>query len=151
MDILKFTTTQVTFLTLSFIFIAKNASGLRCYECDSNRDPYCPEHFHTDYHQAEAAVTLLTSGSCDHVFEARYCVKTTGMFEGELGTKRFCSARDWGNYCQWVTRPGDEREYRACVFTCWGNSCNGAHATRTPTLLLLLVPALILTFHRAWP
>lgn len=64
---------------------------------------------------------------------------------GQLGTKRFCSARDWGNYCEWVRRPGDEREYRACVFTCWGDGCNSAPThTPTPMVLLLLLPAVAL-------
>ena len=44
---------------------------------------------------------------CSHVFEAQYCVKMTGIFEGKLGTKRFCSSRDWGNYCEYIKRPGD--------------------------------------------
>ena len=44
---------------------------------------------------------------CSHVFEAQYCVKMTGIFEGKLGTKRFCSSRDWGYYCEYIKRPGD--------------------------------------------
>jgi hypothetical protein len=39
--------------------------------------------------------------------QATYCVKMTGVFEGMLGTKRFCSSRDWGNYCEYIQRPGD--------------------------------------------
>ena len=31
----------------------------------------------------------------------------TGIFEGKLGTKRFCSSRDWGYYCEYIKRPGD--------------------------------------------
>ena len=36
----------------------------------------------------------------------------TGIFEGKLGTKRFCSSRNWGNYCEYISRPGDIQEYR---------------------------------------
>ena len=42
-----------------------------------------------------------------HVHNAGHCVKMTGIFDGKLGTKRFCSTRDWGNYCEYVDRPGD--------------------------------------------
>ena len=31
----------------------------------------------------------------------------SGIFDGKLGTKRFCSSRDWGNYCEYIERPGD--------------------------------------------
>ena len=31
----------------------------------------------------------------------------TGIFDGKLGTKRFCSSKDWGNYCEYIDRPGD--------------------------------------------
>ncbi|XP_045605834.1 UPAR/Ly6 domain-containing protein bou isoform X1 [Procambarus clarkii] len=148
MDLQKLKSVQVTYVALSLLFLVKNASGISCYQCDSTRDLHCPEYFQAGYHQAP---TALTSTTCDQVFEARYCIKTTGLFEGELGTKRFCSARDWGNYCEWVRRPGDEREYRACVFTCSGNSCNAAPSTLTPTpLSLLLLPALIFLFFTAW-
>jgi hypothetical protein len=41
------------------------------------------------------------------VVQASYCIKMTGVFEGKLGTKRFCSSRDWGNYCEYIQRPGD--------------------------------------------
>ncbi|XP_069936888.1 UPAR/Ly6 domain-containing protein bou [Cherax quadricarinatus] len=125
----------------------EGASGLNCYQCDSSRDPHCPEYLRANYHSRPAS---LTPTSCHGVFEARYCVKTTGMFEGELGTKRFCSARDWGNYCEWVRRPGDEREYRACVFTCWGDSCNAAHHALVPTLMVTLLPPLLFMLYTTW-
>ncbi|XP_045133289.1 uncharacterized protein LOC123517347 isoform X1 [Portunus trituberculatus] len=142
MDLTKFNSVQVTYITLSLIFLIKNACGLKCYVCDSSRDVHCPERLRARHHEPS-----LSSTSCDHVFEARYCVKTTGLFEGQLGTKRFCSARDWGNYCEWVRRPGDEREYRACVFTCWGNGCNSAptHSTSSLVVLLLLSAAALLS------
>nr|XP_053656500.1 uncharacterized protein LOC128705310 isoform X2 [Cherax quadricarinatus] len=57
------------------------ASGLNCYQCDSSRDPHCPEYLRANYHSRPAS---LTPTSCHGVFEARYCVKTTGMFEGGL-------------------------------------------------------------------
>lgn len=67
---------------------------------------------------------------------------------GQLGTKRFCSARDWGNYCEWVRRPGDEREYRACVFTCWGDGCNSAPTQAHSPVIQLLVLAAATFLHK---
>jgi hypothetical protein len=62
----------------------------------------------------------------------------TGIFNGKLGTKRFCSSRDWGNYCEYIERPGDIQEYRSCIFTCWTNGCNHADvAGGTPGLVIL--------------
>ena len=31
----------------------------------------------------------------------------TGVFDGKFGTKRFCSSKDWGTYCEYIDRPGD--------------------------------------------
>ena len=55
------------------------AGGLECYECDSSNggDAHCPERLRARHHPP-----ALTPTSCDRVFEARYCVKTIGMFEG---------------------------------------------------------------------
>ncbi len=60
----------------------------------------------------------------------------TGIFEGKLGTKRFCSSKNWGNYCEYIKRPGDTQEYRSCVFSCSTNDCNGANpAAAAPSIL----------------
>lgn len=104
----------------------------------------------------------MTPEPCDHVFEAQYCIKTTGMFEGkkrfnisfellafanevfwleitnfsftgQIGTKRYCSSRDYGDYCDYIRRPGDERDYRSCVFTCSSDACNKAAVTHSVT------------------
>lgn len=144
MDLQKLKSVQVTYVALSLLFLVKNVAGIQCFQCDSTSERTCAETL-PQHH-------VLYADSCGNIQEASYCVKMTGVFEGgELGTKRFCSARDWGNFCEWVRRPGDEREYRACVFTCSGNSCNAAPSTLTPTpLSLLLLPALIFLFFTAW-
>ncbi|KAK9707888.1 hypothetical protein QE152_g27558 [Popillia japonica] len=49
---------------------------------------------------------------CDRVYGAKYCIKHTGRFEGGIGTKRFCSSLDLGNYCNYVRQPGDKLTYR---------------------------------------
>lgn len=44
---------------------------------------------------------------------------------GGLGVKRFCSSHNLGNYCNYLKRPGDEKEYRSCIYTCDSDGCNG--------------------------
>ena len=61
----------------------------------------------TEYWDPSLSVVKDFISNCSHVFEAQYCVKMTGIFEGKLGTKRFCSSRDWGYYCEYIKRPGD--------------------------------------------
>ena len=60
--------------------------------------------------------------------------------------QRFCSSRDWGDYCEYIQRPGDPREYRSCVFTCTGHGCNGSnslHKASSMAFLLALCMSLI--------
>ena len=66
--------------------------------------------------------------NCSHVFEARYCVKMTGVYDGKLGTKRFCSSKDWGNYCEYIERPGGEFEFITAYYFCV------SHSTRSWTV-----------------
>lgn len=56
-----------------------SACGLKCYQCDSSSDEHCPVHIRPRHHSPSILPT-----SCSRVFEARYCVKTTGMFAGLL-------------------------------------------------------------------
>ncbi|CAG2119102.1 unnamed protein product [Medioppia subpectinata] len=55
---------------------------------------------------------------------------------GQIGTKRFCSSRDYGDYCDYVRRPGDERDYRSCIFTCTGDGCNHSSHLYMSTIYL---------------
>lgn len=49
---------------------------------------------------------------------------SSSTYLGGLGTKRFCSSADLGNYCNYVKEFGDAMEYRSCYFTCTGDGCN---------------------------
>lgn len=119
-------------------------NGIRCYRCKSNEDIYCAEKF-------DLSFSTLTDESCDDIFEARYCIKTTGMYGGEIGTRRFCSARDHGNYCEYIRRPGDEWEYRSCVYTCQTDGCNGVGQTPvTSGVSLLAASSLVLALQLFW-
>ncbi|XP_043210748.1 U-scoloptoxin(05)-Sm1a-like [Amphibalanus amphitrite] len=122
---------SVVLLMLKF---APGCTAIECYVCDSSSQIGCAE-FLTD-------TSLLEPESCDNVYDAKYCVKMTQVFEGQLGTKRFCSSRDFGNYCEWVNRPGDPNTYQACVLTCSTNACNTAPGSRAATLLVAMATAL---------
>lgn len=43
---------------------------------------------------------------------------------GGVGVKRFCSAFDLGNRCDYMKQPGDVMEYRTCVYSCNSDNCN---------------------------
>ena len=75
--------------------------AISCYECDSSNNFSC-----TEFWDPTLPVSVQYYSNCSHVFEARYCIKMTGVFDGKLGTKRFCSSKDWGNYCEYIERPG---------------------------------------------
>lgn len=60
-------------LTLFFLSLA---SGIECYQCDSNIDLECSEEF-------DQSTAKLRAQSCDHIHEARFCIKTTGMYGGK--------------------------------------------------------------------
>merc|ERR1711874_336524 len=121
---------------LSLSLLWKYSDAIQCFECDSSKNFSC-----TEFWDPSLAVVQNFTSNCSHVFEAEYCVKMTGVFEGKLGTKRFCSSRDWGNYCEYIKRPGDIQEYRSCVFACDTNDCNSAPSSHLPShLLQILLP-----------
>lgn len=114
----------------------------------------------------------LEPAECDQVFEAEYCIKATGrafggkrvacltnltigkfyffwtlkdfsfFFSGGIGTKRFCSSLDLGNYCNYVQQPGDQLEYRSCLFTCTGDGCNSATLASISRSTIFFLPVL---------
>ncbi|XP_043274354.1 uncharacterized protein bou isoform X2 [Venturia canescens] len=90
--------------------------GINCYQCTSANEWKCMD--------SELVENSLELKSCDHVFEAQYCIKTIGRYGDGVGTKRFCSSADLGNYCQTVQQVGDERPYRTCLYTCNTDGCN---------------------------
>eukprot|EP00090_Calanus_glacialis_P020821 TRINITY_DN3213_c0_g1_i1.p1 TRINITY_DN3213_c0_g1~~TRINITY_DN3213_c0_g1_i1.p1 ORF type:complete len:142 (+),score=38.14 TRINITY_DN3213_c0_g1_i1:269-694(+) len=121
---------------LSLSLLLKHTDAIQCFECDSSKNFSC-----TEFWDPSLVVVQNFTSDCSHVFEAEYCVKMTGVFEGKLGTKRFCSSRDWGNYCEYIKRPGDIQEYRSCVFSCTPDRCN----TATPQATLSKLTAFIIS------
>ncbi|XP_037073006.1 U-scoloptoxin(05)-Sm1a-like isoform X2 [Pollicipes pollicipes] len=119
----------MTFLALG-LRVAPASAAIQCYVCDSSSQIGCAE-FLSD-------TSLLEPQSCDNVYGAQYCVKMTQVFEGQLGTKRFCSSRNFGDYCEWVKRPGDANTYQACVLTCGTSACNSSASLRGAALLVAM-------------
>ncbi|XP_018016993.1 U-scoloptoxin(05)-Cw1a [Hyalella azteca] len=117
-------------------YLVHRVSALSCYECSSKEDV-------TTCGETLAPSHNLEPVNCSHIRNPQYCIKKTGLFEGVLGTSRFCSSKDFGNYCELVTRPGDERQYYACVYTCSGNACNPASIKKLSVLLLLMSVLLV--------
>ncbi|THD26587.1 Boudin [Fasciola hepatica] len=109
-----------------FIFATSSVSSLAlsCYQCNSSVHDSC----------TESVVNLgeysLKSEPCQ-TYDARYCIKTTGIYGAVMGTTRFCSAWDLGNECQYLPFPDHDRIYRACIFTCDSDACNGALTIKT--------------------
>eukprot|EP00096_Caligus_rogercresseyi_P009128 TRINITY_DN3044_c0_g1_i1.p1 TRINITY_DN3044_c0_g1~~TRINITY_DN3044_c0_g1_i1.p1 ORF type:complete len:113 (-),score=32.12 TRINITY_DN3044_c0_g1_i1:107-445(-) len=93
------------------------SSAIWCYDCESSKDFSC-----TDNMDAIEGSAFLSN--CSSVYEAKYCIAMRGVYEGKLGTKRFCSSRNWGTYCEYIRRPGDSRDYRSCISTCSSYACN---------------------------
>jgi len=109
------------FTIILMAFFLPSSQAIQCFECDSSKNFSC-----TEYWDPTLSVVQDLVSDCSHVFEAEYCIKMTGIFEGKLGTKRFCSSRDWGHYCEYIKRPGDIQEYRSCIYSCTSSYCNGS-------------------------
>lgn len=53
------------------------ASATYCYQCNSNEETYCSEAFNREGLTLEPTI-------CDGIHEAKYCIKATGMYEGNM-------------------------------------------------------------------
>merc|ERR1711963_1014078 len=119
-------------LTVAISSYLPSVSAISCYECDSSKNFSCTEYWDPSLTVVQDFIT-----DCSHVFEAQYCVKMTGIFEGKLGTKRFCSSRDWGYYCEYIKRPGDIQEYRSCIYSCTSSQCNIGSSMTSASMFLI--------------
>ncbi|RNA22013.1 hypothetical protein BpHYR1_046539 [Brachionus plicatilis] len=126
------------FLLLTIFCISIRAtSGLLCYQCDSSVDEYCPESWDRDDIQPQR---------CDHVQNAAFCVKTTGMYGAIVGTRRFCSSRHMDNSCNEINLPQDSRIYYSCLYTCTTDGCNRSsnlHHLNFSSFLIILFSLLV--------
>ena len=125
--------------TLGLIyFLLPSTFAIYCFECDSSNNFPCSEYWDAT---TEVAAEYFTN--CDHVYEASYCVKMTGVYDGKLGTKRFCSSRDWGDYCEYIKRPGDIQEYRSCVYSCTEDACNSSTKISSANTLVAILSFIV--------
>ncbi|XP_072386621.1 UPAR/Ly6 domain-containing protein bou isoform X1 [Diabrotica undecimpunctata] len=133
---------NITLCFIIFSVFVQLSLSLDCYQCsgsDSKKPFQCNEWLSNDID--------IAPEPCDNVFGAKYCIKHVGRFEGGIGTKRFCSSLDLGNYCNYVKQPGDSLTYRTCLYTCTGDGCNPA-ASKKPQSLLLLMTIAGIVFYR---
>ncbi|XP_069700056.1 UPAR/Ly6 domain-containing protein bou isoform X2 [Periplaneta americana] len=126
---------NIVIISALLAVLIKTAMGIDCYQCTSTKSIDCTDNMIHD--------GTLNAANCNHVFEASYCVKTVNLYGGGLGTKRFCSALDLGNYCNYIKQPGDQLEYRSCVYTCSSDGCNPADWKRPHHLVTLIGVALL--------
>uniref|UniRef100_A0A023EGK6 Putative secreted protein n=1 Tax=Aedes albopictus TaxID=7160 RepID=A0A023EGK6_AEDAL len=127
------------------VALFRTALAIECYVCnatDSSTPFQCSEWFD------RFDTPDIKPQDCSNVYGAKYCIKHIGRFEGGIGAKRYCSSRDLGNYCNYVRNPGDQIEYRSCIFTCDTDGCNGASSLfsfqRQLTLGLVLGTAVVM-------
>uniref|UniRef100_A0A1B6LXC6 Uncharacterized protein n=1 Tax=Graphocephala atropunctata TaxID=36148 RepID=A0A1B6LXC6_9HEMI len=121
--------------------VLSSVSSISCYQCNStdHKDPFqCGEYMTDDID--------IEPKSCDSVYGAAFCIKHTGRFEGGLGTKRFCSSLDLGNYCNYIKQPGDVMEYRSCVYTCDSDGCNASPHVAQLSVTVALASTLFITY-----
>ncbi|XP_043788152.1 uncharacterized protein LOC122712493 [Apis laboriosa] len=112
------------------------ATTLDCYQCTSEEELSCGD--------SKLVLSTLRPANCNHVYDAQYCIKSIGLFGGGIGTKRFCSALDLGNYCDYVNQQGDKLTYRTCIYTCAGDGCNPATMLKPSISWMVLVGLLII-------
>nr|ATU82912.1 secreted Mys2-like protein [Pristhesancus plagipennis] len=132
------------FLAILILFIGylRSVSCILCYQCNSTdlQDPFqCQEFLGDDID--------IQPMPCDEVYGAAYCIKHTGRFEGGIGTRRYCSSVDMGNYCNYIKQPGDQREYRSCKFTCDTDGCNSASIQTISASVLAAISAFTIIYR----
>ena len=54
--------------------------AIDCYQCDVTVDFYCGERFNSK----SAEILGIVPKNCSTIHDAKYCVKTTGMFAGRV-------------------------------------------------------------------
>ncbi|CAH1974528.1 unnamed protein product [Acanthoscelides obtectus] len=134
-------TERILIFTIVCCVYFKTSHALNCYQC-SGSDPekpfQCNEWLSNDID--------IKPEPCDAVYNAKYCIKHIGRFEGGIGAKRFCSSLDLGNYCNFVKQPGDELTYRTCVYTCTGDGCNAGYSIKSSLSLIIVSLSIWKTF-----
>jgi len=127
---------------ISLAMLVQAGAALRCYQCQSNIHNTCQEKWDDKLKVTENYYNLC------QLWDAKYCVKVTGMWGGVVGTHRFCSSKDLGDQCQDIWFPDHDRMYRACVYSCSGDGCNSAMSVSSFSVGFLMAIAVMLSFLR---
>ena len=151
--------------------------AINCYECDSFDDFTCTEIWDPELdvnlsflnncsHVSGAKYCIKMTGIYQvckalfwwlymyynhHILLVNTISKIKIYFQGKLGAKRLCSSKDWGNYCEYVKRPGDIQEYESCIFSCSSEECNSSDIIR-PNISLavtILFQCITYLYHKA--
>lgn len=135
---MSYLSTKVLFYFVAVLLCTKSATSINCYQCSGtdSDDPFQCIEFLDDQD--------LVPDSCENVYGSQFCVKLVGRFEGGIGTKRYCSPYDLGNYCDYVRQPGDKMEYRTCVYTCTGDGCNSSNSLSAFSIRAMIGSTVIL-------
>ncbi|KAJ8318248.1 hypothetical protein KUTeg_003339 [Tegillarca granosa] len=120
------------------------ALSLNCVQCNSTLDHNCQEKFEQDNPNNPIKSTKCT------IWNARYCIKVTGLYGGIVGTHRFCTSRDLGNQCQDISYPNHDRMYRACVYTCESDDCNSATSNWSLYKLFVIFVIAVCAMFTRW-
>ena len=134
------TATKTTLLVLTACLIIGQlttpTTALKCYQCDSSKDEYCPETWDR---------TDIEPTDCSHIDYPAFCVKTTGIYGAIVGNRRFCSSRNMDNSCNEVNFAQDPRTYYSCIYTCTRDGCNSAVTVQkgATAYLSMLVTAVV--------
>jgi len=115
-----------------------SASAIRCYICNSSIDIACSEKFNPN----------LTPRDCD-VEGATYCIKTTGIYSGIVGTTRWCSTHNLYTQCWDLWYPDHDRPYRGCIYACNQNDCNVSMRVEQSFFFILFLITFSLLLRRA--
>uniref|UniRef100_A0A8D9AD62 Protein sleepless n=1 Tax=Cacopsylla melanoneura TaxID=428564 RepID=A0A8D9AD62_9HEMI len=137
-------TTIIDKAILTLVLVAlgfKGVFSIKCYQCAGFNNTDCSDRL---VHEFD---TTVYPKDCSHIYGAKYCIKTTGRYGGGIGTKRFCSSLNLGNYCNYISQPGDSLLYRSCVYTCDSDGCNGSDTLCFSIVTLLI--ALYFTLIRS--
>ncbi len=125
-------TSKTTLLVLTACLIVcqliTSTNALKCYQCDSSKDEYCPETWDR---------TDIEPTDCGHIDYPAFCVKTTGIYGAIVGNRRFCSSRNMDNSCNEVNFAQDPRTYYSCIYTCNKDGCNSAVMAKKSALAFL--------------
>lgn len=131
---------------LVLLSLIENVDSLKCYKCNSTLDHNCQEFFNNDNPNIP-----LKPVDCG-MYNAKYCIKVTGLWGGIVGTHRFCSSRDLGDQCQDMRFPDHSRKYRGCIYTCSSDGCNAALSifSTSTTAVSVLVSVLLMVLFQRW-